>query len=170
MNSLLLRNPLALAIALASAPLVAQEAASDNPAIEEIQVLGHLVRGEQRALEIQQHSNRVMSVVSATDMATLPDRNAAEALQRVPGVSIERDQGEGRFVAVRGLPSQWNSTNLNGDPIPTAEEETTSRATAFDFFPTEMIQRIEVSKTLTADMEGDAIGGSVNFITRTAPE
>ncbi len=170
MNSLLLRNPLALAIALASAPLVAQEATSDNPAIEEIQVLGHLVRGEQRALEIQQHSNRVMSVVSATDMATLPDRNAAEALQRVPGVSIERDQGEGRFVAVRGLPSQWNSTTLNGDRIPTAEEETTSRATAFDFFPTEMIQRIEVSKTLTADMEGDAIGGSVNFITRTAPE
>jgi TonB-dependent receptor len=167
MNSSLIRNPLALAVALASAPLLAN---SDVNSIEEMQVIGHLVRGEQRALEVQQQANRVMSVVSATDMATLPDRNAAEALQRVPGVSIERDQGEGRFVAVRGLPSQWNSTTLNGDRIPTAEEETTSRATAFDFFPTEMIQRIEVSKTLTADMEGDAIGGSVNFVTRTAPE
>ncbi len=167
MNSLLVRNPLALAIALASAPLMAN---GDASTIEEVQVIGHLVRGEQRALEIQQQANRVMSVVSATDMATLPDRNAAEALQRVPGVSIERDQGEGRFVAVRGLPSQWNSTSLNGDRIPTAEEETTSRATAFDFFPTEMIQRIEVSKTLTADLEGDAIGGSVNFVTRAAPD
>nr|MDC2855190.1 TonB-dependent receptor plug domain-containing protein [Ningiella sp. W23] len=67
-------------------------------------------------------------------MGKLPDRNAAEAVQRIPGVSIERDQGEGRFVAVRGLPAQWSSASINGDRLPTAEEETTSRATAFDFF------------------------------------
>ena len=88
----------------------------------------------------------------------------------MPGVSIERDQGEGRFVAVRGLPSQWNSTSMNGDRLPTAEEETTSRAVAFDFFPTDMIELVEVSKAITPDMEGDAIGGNINFITRRAPD
>ncbi|MGW8811080.1 TonB-dependent receptor plug domain-containing protein, partial [Bacillus velezensis] len=132
-------------------------------------MVGSIVSGEKQALDAQREASNLMNVVSADGIGKLPDHNAAEAVQRVPGVSIERDQGEGRFVAVRGLPAQWNSTTLNGDRLPTAEEETTSRATAFDFFPTELIERIEVSKTLTPDREGDAIGGQVNFVTRTAP-
>ncbi|MCV6627450.1 MAG: carboxypeptidase-like regulatory domain-containing protein, partial [Cellvibrionaceae bacterium] len=138
-------------------------------AIEEVTVLGHIVRGEMKALATQRNSDRIINVIAADGIGKLPDRNAAEAVQRVPGVSIERDQGEGRFVAVRGLPSQWSSSSLNGNRLPTAEEETTSRATAFDFFPTEMIEFVEVSKAVTPDMEGDAIGGNVNFVTRTAP-
>lgn len=142
----------------------------DDAGVEEIRVVGTILRGEMRALNSQKAANRIINVISATGIGKLPDRNAAEAVQRVPGISIERDQGEGRFVAVRGLPSQWSSSSINGDRLPTAEEETTSRATAFDFFPTEMIEFVEVSKAVTPDMEGDAIGGNVNFITRTAPE
>lgn len=138
--------------------------------IEEVSVLGHIVRGEMKALNTQKNANRILNVIAADGIGKLPDRNAAEAVQRIPGVSIERDQGEGRFVAVRGLPSQWSSSSLNGNRLPTAEEETTSRATAFDFFPSEMIEFVEVSKAVTPDMEGDAMGGNVNFITRTAPD
>lgn len=145
-------------------------ARADEAVIEEIVVYGAIASGEKAALERQRDSSRIMNVVNADGIGKLPDRNAAEAVARVPGVSIERDQGEGRFVAVRGLPSQWNATTLNGNRLPTAEEETTSRATAFDFFPSELIERIEVSKTQTPDLEGDALGGSVNFVTRTAPE
>jgi TonB-dependent receptor len=138
--------------------------------LEEVVAIGHIFQGEMKALNTQKNSNRILNAISADGMGKLPDRNAAEAVQRIPGVSIERDQGEGRFVAVRGLPAQWSSASLNGDRIPTAEEETTSRATAFDFFPTEMIESVEVSKAVTPDMEGDAIGGNVNFITRRAPQ
>ena len=172
-------TPVAAAlVALFSHNLMAQEAeqtksdaqAEENKAIEEVVSVGYMHQGVARALTMQRTSNSIMNVVSADGIGKLPDRNAAEAVQRIPGVSIERDQGEGRFVAVRGLPSQWNSTTLNGSRLPTAEEETTSRAVAFDFFPSEMIESVEVSKALTPDMEGDAIGGSVNFITRRAPD
>ena len=165
-------------VALFSQSILAQEAqqansnaqAEENNAIEEVVSVGYMHQGVARALTMQKTSNNIVNVVSADAIGKLPDRNAAEAVQRIPGVSIERDQGEGRFVAVRGLPSQWNSTTLNGSRLPTAEEETTSRAVAFDFFPTDMIETVEVSKAITPDMEGDAIGGSVNFVTRRAPD
>lgn len=141
-----------------------------NETLEELVVLGDIVHGEMQSLNVKKNANRIVDVLSADGIGKLPDRNAAEAVQRIAGVSIERDQGEGRFVAVRGLPSQWSSSSINGNRLPTAEEETTSRATAFDFFPSEMIASVEVNKAVTADMEGDAIGGNVNFITKMPPQ
>ena len=145
-------------------------AANNNNAIEEIIAVGQIQRGEMAAANNQKNAKSIKNIISADGIGKLPDRNAAEAVQRIPGVSIERDQGEGRFVAVRGLPAQWSSASINGDRLPTAEEETTSRATAFDFFPSELIEFVEVSKALTPDLEGDAIGGNVNFITKKAPD
>ncbi len=144
----------------------------DNSAntIEEVVAVGQIQRGEMAAANSQKNAKNIKNVISADGIGKLPDRNAAEAVQRIPGVSIERDQGEGRFVAVRGLPAQWSSATINGNRLPTAEEETTSRATAFDFFPSELIEFVEVSKALTPEMEGDAIGGNVNFITKKAPD
>lgn len=144
--------------------------AGQEPESGEIVVTGTILGAEARNLAAQRRANSIVNVISADAIGRLPDRNAAEAVQRIPGVAIERDQGEGRFVAVRGLPSQWNSTLINGNRLPTAEEETTSRATAFDFFPSELIEQVVVAKAITPEMEGDAIGGSVNFITRTAPK
>ncbi|MEQ3515133.1 TonB-dependent receptor [Pseudoalteromonas sp. BZB3] len=138
--------------------------------IEEVVSVGQIFRGEMAAANNQKNASNIISVIAADGIGKLPDRNAAEAVQRIPGVSIERDQGEGRFVAVRGLPSQWSSASINGNRLPTAEEETTSRATAFDFFPSELIEFVEVSKAITPDMEGDAIGGSVNFITKKSAD
>lgn len=169
-------TPIALTLsALFSQSLYADEPqtteAKEEQVIDEVvTVVGYMHRGVAQALSLQKESKSIVNVVSADGIGKLPDRNAAEAVQRIPGVSIERDQGEGRFVAVRGLPSQWNSTTLNGSRLPTAEEETTSRAVAFDFFPTESIETVEVFKAIRPDMEGDAIGGSVNFNTRTSPD
>ncbi|WP_282130614.1 TonB-dependent receptor [Pseudoalteromonas aliena] len=145
-------------------------AVTNDNAIEEIIAVGHIQRGEMAAANNQKNAKSIKNIISADGIGKLPDRNAAEAVQRIPGVSIERDQGEGRFVAVRGLPAQWSSASINGDRLPTAEEETTSRATAFDFFPSELIEFVEVSKALTPDIEGDAIGGNVNFVTKKAPD
>jgi TonB-dependent receptor len=138
--------------------------------LNEVVVSGMSLRNsEARALNMQKKSMSIVNVIAADGIGKLPDRNAAETVQRMPGVSIERDQGEGRFVSVRGLPPFWSSTTINGNRIPTAEEETTSRATAFDFFPSDLIAYVEATKAITPDMDGDAIGGSVNFTTQTAP-
>lgn len=133
----------------------------DESTMEEVVTLGYMRRGAMQAVNMQKESNNITNFLSADGIGKLPDRNAAEAVQRMPGISIERDQGEGRFVAIRGLPAQWNSTSINGDRLPTAEEETTSRAVAFDFFPTDMVELVEVSKAITPDMEGDAMGGGI---------
>jgi len=142
----------------------------DAKILNEVVVEATMSHSQAKALMIQKGSNGIVNAIAADRIGKLPDRNAAEAVQRISGVSIERDQGEGRFVAVRGLPSEWNSTTINGNRIPTAEEETVSRATAFDFFPSDMIQYVIVSKAITPDQEADAMGGNVNFITRTAPD
>lgn len=163
-----------VAALILSSQLVANDsnvdADNNSSDLGEMQVYGSLISNQMEAIKIQKESNSIVNVVSSDGIGKLPDRNAAEAAARIPGVSIERDQGEGRFISVRGLPSQWSSTTLNGSRLPTAEQQNTSRATAFDFFPTEMIERIEVYKALRPDLEGDAIGGSVNFVTATAPE
>jgi TonB-dependent receptor len=143
---------------------------ANSKELNEVVVSGMSLRNsEARALNMQKKSMSIVNVIAADGIGKLPDRNAAETVQRMPGVSIERDQGEGRFVSVRGLPPYWSSTTINGNRIPTAEEETTSRATAFDFFPTDLIAYVEATKAITPDMDGDAIGGSVNFTTQTAP-
>lgn len=130
--------------------------------------VGNLKKGQMTAINIQKKSSNIVSVISASGIGKLPDRNAAEAVQRVAGVTIERDQGEGRYVIVRGTPAQWSSTLINNDRMPSSDRS--SRAVPLDIFPSDFINYVEVSKALTADMEGDAIGGSVNFVTKTAPE
>lgn len=135
-----------------------------------ITVVGTMQRDQARAQMIQRNADQIKSVIASDRIGKLPDRNAAEAVQRVAGVSIEKDQGEGRFVAVRGLPKEWNSATLNGNRIPAAEEEDLSRGTAFDFFPTDLIEYIEVNKAFTPDNEMDAMGGSINYRTKTAPD
>ncbi|MBK1894826.1 TonB-dependent receptor [Chryseobacterium paridis] len=137
--------------------------------IDEVVVTATLKNSEARALSLQKNAINISNVIASDGIGKLPDRNAAETVQRVQGVSIERDQGEGRFVSIRGLPPFWASTTINGNRLPTAEEETTSRATAFDFFPTELISYVHVNKSFTPDMEADGIGGGVNFITKTPP-
>lgn len=141
--------------------------------LKEIMVRGTYARGEVKALSMRKNALAIMEVVSADGIGKLPDRNAAEAVQRMPGISIERDQGEGRYVTVRGTPSQWSSTTVNGDRIPAAKTSGDllgNRTVPLDILPAEFIQYIQVLKAITPEFEGDAIGGTVNFVTRTAPE
>jgi len=128
-------------------------------AVEFLEVVGQAAQID-KALKDQRASDSIESVVHADAIGQLPDDNAAEALQRVPGVSIERDQGEGRFVTIRGLGPDLNSVNINGVNIPSSEPG--SRAVALDVLPSELIQSLSVVKTLTSDMDGNSLGGTVN--------
>lgn len=125
-----------------------------------------LMQGQAKALNQQKTADNIRNVISADQIGRFPDPNAAEALQRVPGVNIERDQGEGRYVFVRGMAPQFTNVQVNGEQIPSPEADV--RYVALDAIPSDQLSSIEVSKTLLPDMDGDAIGGSVNLITRTA--
>ncbi|MGV3765322.1 MAG: TonB-dependent receptor [Chitinophagaceae bacterium] len=144
-----------------------------EPSMKEVLVRSTYARGEMSALSMRKNALTIMEVVSADGIGKLPDRNAAEAVQRMPGISIERDQGEGRYITVRGTPSQWSSTTVNGDRIPAAKTSGDllgNRTVPLDILPSEFIQYIQVLKAITPEYEGDAIGGTVNFVTRTSPE
>ncbi|MFA0965050.1 TonB-dependent receptor [Roseivirga sp. BDSF3-8] len=130
-----------------------------------VTVTGYL-QGQARALNQQRSADNIKNIVAADQIGRFPDPNAAEALQRVPGVNIERDQGEGRYVLVRGLAPQFTNININGEQIPSPEADV--RFVALDAIPSDQLASMEVTKALTPDMDGDAIGGSVNLITRTA--
>lgn len=119
--------------------------------------------GQAKALNIQRSSNGLSNIVAADAFGNFPDENAAEALQRMPGVSIERDQGEGRYVVVRGIDPDLNHISMDGVSLPAPESGT--RKVALDVIPTEILDRLEVRKTITPDMDGDAIGGSINLKT-----
>jgi TonB-dependent receptor len=138
---------------------------SAAPQLTNVIISGYL-QGQAKALNQQKNADNIRNVVSADQFGRFPDPNAAEALQRIPGVNIERDQGEGRYVLVRGLAPQFTNINVNGEQIPSPEASV--RYVALDAIPSDQLASIEVSKSLTPDMDGDAVGGSVNLITRTA--
>lgn len=126
---------------------------------EIVEVIGQTAQLE-KALKDQRASDSIENVVHSDAIGQLPDDNAAEALQRMPGISIERDQGEGRFVTIRGLGPDLNNVNINGATVPSPESG--RRAVALDVLPAELVQSLSVVKTLTPDMDGSAFGGTVN--------
>lgn len=122
--------------------------------------------GQARALNEQRTSSNLRNIVAADTIGRFPDQNAAETMQCITGVSLERDQGEGRFISIRGVDPDLNNTQLNGVNIPASQED--NRKVNLDVFPTDILDSIEVVKAITPDMDGDAIGGSVNVKTQTA--
>lgn len=114
----------------------------------------------------QRAADGIETVLTRDAIGQFPDQNVAESLRRAAGVNVLNDQGEGRFVSIRGLDPNLNSTSINGNRVlATGGDE---RAAALDVIPSELIESIEIKKTLTPDMDGDTIGGSVEIHTTSA--
>jgi len=138
----------------------------DSHLRKEVQVKGSYKRGsDMDALHITKASDKIVTVISAQTMQQLPDKNVAEAVQRVAGVKMERNKGEGSNVSLRGTPGDWTATLINGDRLPTADEENPSRTFEFQVFPSNLVDYIFVTRSITPDIEADNIGGAVNFQT-----
>ncbi len=124
--------------------------------------------GQAAAINQQINSNTIVNVVSKEKIQELPDQNAAESVGRLAGVSIERNAGEGTKVVVRGLSPRFNSITVNGQRIPSTDEE--DRSVDLSMISTDALEGIEVFKALKPEMDGDAVGGTINFVTKKAPE
>ena len=135
---------------------------------EVIDIRAPMLDSQASALSQQKAASNITNVISADQIGRFPDPNAAEATQRIPAVTLQRDQGEGRYILVRGTEARLNSTTVDGERIPSPEAD--GRDIALDVIPADLLQAIEVSKALLPDMDGDAIGGSVNLVTKRAPE
>ncbi|KXX66526.1 TonB-dependent receptor [Flammeovirga sp. SJP92] len=117
----------------------------------------------------EQHSPMVLNVVSASTIELSPDLNVADVMQRVSGVSLEQsNSGVGSYAIVRGMPKRYSYTLVNGVKIPSPDNK--NRYVPLDMFPSELLDRIEVTKALTPSMEGDAVGGAMNLIMKNAKD
>ena len=123
--------------------------------------------GQQKAINTQKNNLNITNVVSADQIGKFPDSNIGDALKRISGINVQYDQGEARFGQVRGTPAEFSSVTINGSRMPSAEGDI--RNVQLDLIPSDMIQTIEVSKTLMPDQDGDAIGGSINLVTKNSP-
>lgn len=129
-------------------------------------VVEGLRQGQVKALNQQKTAPNIINVVAREQMERFADLNTAEVLQRIPSVSISRDQGEGRFVLLRGTEARLTAVSVNGQRI--ASPESKDRFVTLDVISANQLASIEVTKAITPDMDGDAIGGSVNMVTRSA--
>ena len=143
------------------------ELEADASLMEEVVITAQLL-GQQAAINQQIKANSIVNVVSKDRIQSLPDQNAAESVGRLPGISIRRNGGEGQQVVVRGLSPRFNAITLNGVRIPSSEGS--DRSFDLSTLSTDALQGIEVFKSWTPNLDGDAIGGTVNFITKKADE
>lgn len=134
--------------------------------LNEVVVTG-VFSGQQRAINAQKNNVNITNVVSADQIGKFPDSNIGDALKRISGINVQYDQGEARFGQVRGTPAEFSSVTINGSRLPSAEGDI--RNVQLDLIPSDMIQTIEVNKTLMPDQDGDAIGGSINLVTKNSP-
>ncbi|MEG3175520.1 TonB-dependent receptor [Sphingomonas sp. RB3P16] len=159
--SLLAQAP---AIAAAQTPPPAQAAPeTEEPA--DIVVTG-TAAGERRAIEEKRRSNNFVEALYANDVGKLPDQNVAEAVRRLPGVTVANDQGEGRYVVIRGINPNLINVTLNGMTLPAPEPD--GRQVKLDDIPSALINAVVVTKSLTADQDANAIGGAVDIRTLSA--
>ncbi|MCH7637113.1 MAG: TonB-dependent receptor [Proteobacteria bacterium] len=117
------------------------------------------------AINQERTAQNLISVLDTDAMGQFPDQNVAESLRRLSGVTVENDQGEGRYVVIRGMDPDLNATSINGVRASAAEPR---RAMQLDVIPSDVLDGIEIYKTLSADMDADAIGGSINVKTLSA--
>jgi TonB-dependent receptor len=136
-----------------------------DPELAEIEVTGFRL-AQFTALQDKRAAKLIKESVTANDAGKLPDQNAAETLARVTGVSVTTDQGEGRYVTIRGVDAALNSVTIDSQTIGSPEGDT--RRVALDTVPANLLAKLEVVKSVTPDLDGNAIGGSINIVTPSA--
>src|SRR6266852_7200970 len=161
-------------LAVSNVPVVVQagQEASANSVlqvasqVDQVVVTAERLQGETEAINIERTAEDIVQVLPAEVITSLPNTNIVDAVGRLPSVSLERDEGEGKYVQIRGTDPRLSNVTINGVNVPSPEGGV--RNVKLDVIPSDLVASIEVNKTLSANQDGDAIGGSVNLVTKTA--
>jgi len=150
---------------MASVEALAQQPLGEEES-ESIVVTGSrpIAESEAAALDIQKNSDSLVAVAASDSVGRLPDQNIAQAASRLPGISVERDQGQARYINLRGAPKSWTTLSFDGINVVSPE----GRDARFDSIPSAIAGKIIVSKAVTPDMPGETVAGNVNVVTRSA--
>jgi len=134
---------------------------------EVVTVRGERERGEVEALNVGRTADNIVQVLPAEVITSLPNTNIADAVGRLPSVSLERDEGEGKYIQIRGTEPRLSNVTINGIHMPSPENV---RNVKLDVIPSDLVESIEVNETLSANQDADAVGGSVNLVTKSAAD
>jgi len=134
---------------------------------EVVTVKGDRQFGELEALNIERTADNIVQVLPSEIITSLPNTNIADAVGRLPSVSLERDEGEGKYIQIRGTEPRLSNVTINGIHVPSPEGV---RNVKLDVIPADLVDMVELNKTLSANQDADAIGGSVNLVTKSATD
>lgn len=151
--------------ALASASAVQAEDTEADGNAPDIVVTGQRAQQE-RSIEAKRSAIGVLDVSAADEIGRLPDRNVSEVVEHLPGIGVTYDQGEGRYVSIRGVPANLNNYTLSG--VEVGNPDGATRSLPLDIISGQLLNRVEVAKVKTADMDGQGIGGTINLVPQTA--
>jgi TonB-dependent receptor len=163
-------------LAVSNAPMVVEAGKEINAnavlqvasQVDQVVVSAERLQGEAEAINIERTADNIVQVLPARVITSLPNTNIADAVGRLPSVTLERDEGEGKYVQIRGTEPRLSNVTIDGVNVPSPEA--TVRNIKLDVVPSSLVDRIEVNKTLAPNQDADAIGGSVNLVTRTPGE
>jgi len=157
----------ALAIAM---PAAAEEAAAEDNYADAIIVTGSIREAQEASVEAKRKALNVADIASADAVGRFPDQNSAAALARLPAVAVQRDQGQERYIQVRGAPNRWTSVSIDGIPMIGVDEGGDTRAFRFDAVPAVLLSELAVNKSLTANLQADAIVATIDLKTYSPME
>jgi TonB-dependent receptor len=161
-------KPFSKEVTVASGGVTNSDAALEIETVnQEVIVRGERERGEVEAINREMNADNIVQVLPSEVITSLPNTNIADAVGRLPSVSLERDEGEGKYVQVRGTEPRLTNLTLDGVHVPSPESV---RQVKLDAIPADLVDSVEINKTLSPSQEGDAIGGSVNLVTKRAGE
>src|SRR6266403_6255526 len=161
-------KPFSKDLAVASSGMTNADAMLDIETVnEQVIVPGERERGEVEAINREMNADNILQGLPAEVITSLPNTNIADAVGRLPSVSLERDEGEGKYVQIRGTEPRLSNVTIDGVHVPSPEGV---RNVKLDAIPADLVDSVEINKTLSANQEGDAIGGSVNLVTKRPTE
>jgi TonB-dependent receptor len=140
-----------------------------NNTFDEVVINSKMESNQARSINQTRNSLKIVTILSADEINKLPTKNAADIASRLPSIAVQRNNGENSTVSLRGTPTDWSAVLINGDRLPVACEDNTTRSFEFEAFPSDLVDEVIEARSISPDMESDNIGGSINFFTRPAP-
>ncbi|MFC3443830.1 TonB-dependent receptor plug domain-containing protein [Sphingobium rhizovicinum] len=154
----------------ADQPVTAAIPAAGEEDMGEIVVTGAILSAQQESISLKRDALNLTDIAASDSVGRFPDQNAAAALSRLPAVAVQRDQGQERYIQVRGAPNRWTSVSIDGIPMVGVDEGGDTRAFRFDAIPAVLLSQMVINKSLTSDLQADAVVATIDLRTYSPME